>query len=126
MDATGTAKPIDIGADGIGSDGKKVGTVSYVVVPPAEMRITDIVVRTGGILYREAVVPVPVIGDVENGKVCLSIDKDGLQKYPESIEVDYRRPPAVWVPPEGVASPPTGILWPAGAYEPAAAGVRVN
>jgi sporulation protein YlmC with PRC-barrel domain len=126
MDATETAQPIDIGADVIGSDGKKVGTVAYVVVPPAEMRITDIVVRTGAILYREVVVPVPLVRDVQNGKVYLSIDKDELQKYPEYVEVDYRKPPSVWVPPEGVAYPPMGILWPAGAYDPAAAGVRVN
>ena len=53
MDATGTETPIDIGADVIGSDGKKVGTVTYVVVQPAEMRITDIVVSTGAILGRD-------------------------------------------------------------------------
>jgi sporulation protein YlmC with PRC-barrel domain len=95
------------------------------VVPPAEMRITDIVVRTGGILYREVVVPVPLIRDVKNGKVYLSIDKDELKRYPDYIEVDYQQPPTGWVPPEGLAYPPTGILWPADTY-PAAADVRVN
>src|SRR3954465_16032139 len=99
MEAPGTEKPMDIGADVIGSEGKKVGTVAYVVVRPPEMRITDIIVSTGAILGREGVVPVHLIQDVQNGKVYLSIDKEALQRYPDYIEVDYQQPATGWVPP---------------------------
>ena len=126
MEAPGTEKPMDIGADVIGSEGKKVGTVAYVVVRPPEMRITDIVASMGAILGREVVVPVHLIQDVKNGKVYLSIDKDALKRYPDYIEVDYQQPPTGWVPPVGLAYPPTGILWPAGTFYPAAADVRIN
>src|SRR5256714_10043264 len=126
MEAPGTEERMDIGDDVIGSEGKKVGTVAYVVVRPPEMRITDIVASIGAILGREVVVPVHLIQDVKNGKVYLSIDKDALKRYPDYIEVDYQQPPTGWVPPVGLAYPPTGILWPAGTFYPAAADVRIN
>jgi uncharacterized protein YrrD len=100
VDTTRTAKQIDIGADVIGRDGKKLGTVAYVVVQPPEMHITDIVVRTSAVLGREVVVPVNLIQDVENGKVSLTIDKNTLQKYPDYIEIHYQKPPPGWNPPE--------------------------
>ena len=100
--------------------------VAYVVVRPPQIRITDIIVSTGASLGREVVVPVHLIQDVQNGKVYLSIDKDELKRYPDYVEVDYQKPPTRWVPPEGVAYPPTGVLWPAGASYPEAAGVHVN
>lgn len=126
MDATGTAKHIDIGADVIGSDGKKVGTVAYVVVRPAELRLTDIVVSTGVLLGREVVIPAHLIREVEDDRVYLSIDKDELNHYPDYIEIDYEKPPTGWVPPEGLYYPPAGMLWPVGSYYPEAADVHVN
>jgi sporulation protein YlmC with PRC-barrel domain len=124
MDATATAKKIDIGAEVIGSDGKKLGKVSYVVVRPDEKRVAEIVVSTGAILGRDVVVPLSLIDDVRDGKVYLSINKNELDKYPDYIEVDYENPPPEWVPPEGMTY--AGILWPAGAYYPVASSVHVN
>ena len=126
MNAPETTKPINIGADVIGSDGNKFGEVEYVVVRPDDLQITDIVVSTGAVLGREVVVPVQLIRNVENGKVYLSIDKDELKSYPDYIEVDYNKPPTGWVPPVGLDYPASGIRWPVGTYNPDASGLRVN
>jgi uncharacterized protein YrrD len=125
MNAIGTEKRIDIGADVAGSDGNKVGTVAYVVVRPTEMQITDIVVSTGAILGRDIVLPLDVVSAVEDGTVQLSIDKNQVDSYPDYVEVNYQQPPTGWIPPAGTYYPPTGILWPSG-YEPDVASVRIN
>jgi uncharacterized protein YrrD len=116
---------IDIGADVIGSDGNKVGTVDYIVVRPPQMHITDIVVNVGGLTRRRIVVPEETVSAMKDGRVYLSMNRDRLETYPDYVEVDYRQPPTEWVPPPELYYPPTGILWPTRYYlEPAS--VRVN
>lgn len=126
MDTAALEKNIDIGADVVGADGKKLGKVAYVVVKPPEMQLTDIVVDTGLILGREVVVPVGVIRDVEGGKVQLSIGKDELEDYPDYIEVNYQVPPPNWVPPVDFTYPPATVLLPPTATLPELETVRIN
>lgn len=126
MLAIETLKQIEIGADVIDSAWEKVGTVGYVIVRPADMRITDLVVRTGVILGREIVIPVDVIHDVRDGKVYLEITKEEVKEYPDYIEVNYEGPPSGWTPPVDLAYPPSGILWPAGSYYSEPVDIRVN
>lgn len=126
MNIAGVEKVVDIGADVVGSDGKKLGKVTYVVAKPPAMHITDLVVNTGAILGRDIVVPVSAIRDVENGKVYLSIDKDELKSYPDYIEINYQAPPPGWVPPPDYYYPPAAVLLPATASFPELETVRVN
>lgn len=116
---------IDIGADVIGSNEKKVGTVDYIVVLPPRMHITDLVVNTGGLERRTIVVPVEKVSTVKDDRVYLSINRDELETYPDFVEVEYRQPPSEWVPPPELYYPPTGLLWPTRYYLESAT-VRVN
>ncbi|HEX6508618.1 MAG TPA: PRC-barrel domain-containing protein [Chloroflexota bacterium] len=126
METAGIVKDIDIGADVIGSDGKKLGTVEYVVVQPPRMHVTDIVVRTGGLLTRDVVIPASAVEDVEDGTVYLSIHKDDLKSYPDFVEVHYEKPPPSWVPPTDFYYPPAAVLLPPTAGVPEFEEVRVN
>jgi sporulation protein YlmC with PRC-barrel domain len=126
MDVAGVLKDIKIGADVYGSDGKKLGTVSHVIVQPPRMHVTDIVVTTGDLLERDVVVPVDRVEDVDAGGVYLSIHKDDLKNYPDYVEVEFRRPPPGWRPPRGFLYPVAAVLLPAAASLTGAAKVRVN
>lgn len=119
-------KDIDIGADVYGVDGKRLGKVSYVVVRPPDMRVTDIVVSTGTVSGRDVVVPADRILDVEDGDVFLSIDKEELKSYADYIEVEYQKPPPWWVPPPDFYYPPAAVLLPPTASIPELVNVRVN
>jgi uncharacterized protein YrrD len=112
----GAGVRIDIGADVIGKDGEKLGSVAYVVVQPPEMHVRDIVVGTGAVLGRDVVVPVSNVSRIDAGKVYLSIDKGGLSKLPDYVEVDYTQPPEQWIPPPGFLYGAPSVLWPGGAY----------
>jgi sporulation protein YlmC with PRC-barrel domain len=117
---------IDISADVIGRDGKKLGTVALVVVQPPKMHLTDIVVSTGAIERHEVVVPANLVRGVENGEVHLSIDKDELRSYPDYLEVHYQMPPPGWAPPADFYYPPAAVLLPATASIPELVDERVN
>ncbi|MBV9281180.1 MAG: PRC-barrel domain-containing protein, partial [Chloroflexi bacterium] len=69
----GDEERIEIGADVVGADGEKLGSVAYVVVHPPDMRLADIVVSTGAILGRDVVVPIGTVERIADGKVYLSI-----------------------------------------------------
>ena len=126
MNRINVERDIDIGADVYGVDGKKLGTVQYVIVRPPEMRVTDIVVSTGALLGRDVVVPVDRILDVTDGDVVLSIGKDELKAYPDYVEVNYEKPPPGWVPPTNFYFPPAAVLLPPTAAVPELVDVRVN
>jgi sporulation protein YlmC with PRC-barrel domain len=113
------------GGDVLGADGEKIGTVAYVVVHPPEMHVTDYVVSTG-FLGRDIIVPVDRVKKVEGGKVATDLDKDALQKLPDYVEVHYEVPPADWAPAGSLIYPSQSVLWPAGAYYPDPASVKVN
>lgn len=113
------------GADVFGAGGEKIGTVAYVVVHPPEMHVTDYVVSTG-FLGRDVVVPSDHVDRVAGGKLYLSLDKDELQRLRDYVEVHYETPPEGWAPAGSLIYPAQGVLWPAGAYYPDPASVKVN
>lgn len=117
---------IDIGADVIGRDGNKIGTVAYVVVQPPQMHVADFVVSTGAIIGRDVVVPMDSVERVADGKVYLSIDKEALGELKDYVEVHYDAPPEGWVPLGGFGYPTGATLWPAGTYYPQMSSVTVN
>ncbi len=118
MNTNQTGERIDTGDDVTGSDGNKLGSVSYLVVRPPEMTVTDIVVSTGAVLGRDVVVPMDKVEGVTNKQVNLSIDKDQLAKLPDYVDVRYQVPPSSWIPPAGFYYPPTSVLWPGDYYNP--------
>jgi sporulation protein YlmC with PRC-barrel domain len=113
------------GADVLGANGEKVGTVAYVVVHPPEMHVTDYVVSTG-FLGRDVVVPVDRVQRIAGGKLQTALAKDELQRLPDYVEVHYETPPEGWAPTGSLIYPAQGVLWPAGAYYPEPASVKVN
>lgn len=118
---------IDPGADVIGANGEKVGTLSFVVVHPQEMHITNVVVDTGAFLGRDILVGADKIERVEDGKVYLSLDRQGLEACKDYIDVDFAPPPASWAPASTFSAYPTGMmLWPTGMAYPEATDVTVN
>jgi sporulation protein YlmC with PRC-barrel domain len=120
-------EPINPGADVIGSDGEKVGSVAYVVVNPSSMHIEDIVVSTGAILGRDVVVSTDKIERIADNGIYLTLDKGGLEACKDYIDVEYQAPPAEWAPAGGFSAYPTGMtLFPAGMYFPEASDVTVN
>jgi uncharacterized protein YrrD len=117
---------VDAGADVIGSDGEKIGTVTYVVARPPALDITDIVVGTGALLGRDIVVPTDQVDRIEDGRVYLRLDRSGLERLPDYVDVKYETPPTGWIPPDGFYYPSAAVLWPAGAYYPQPSSVTVN
>jgi sporulation protein YlmC with PRC-barrel domain len=113
------------GADVLGANGDKIGTVAYVVVHPPEMHVTDYVVSTG-FLGRDIVVPVDRVKKVAGGKVSTDLDKEGLDRLSDYVEVHYDTPPEGWAPSGSLIYPSQSVLWPAGAYYPDPASIKVN
>lgn len=113
------------GADVLGAGGEKIGSVAYVVVHPPEMHVTDYVVSTG-FLGRDVVVPTDRVSSIAGGKVSTGLTKDELQQLPDYVEVHYETPPEGWAPTTSLIYPAQGVLWPAGAYYPDPASIKVN
>jgi len=113
------------GADVLGADGEKIGTVAYVVVHPPEMHVTDYVVSTG-FLGRDVVVPADRVERISDGKLHISLSKDDLETLADYVEVHYETPPEGWAPSGSLIYPAQGVLWPAGAYYPDPASIKVN
>jgi uncharacterized protein YrrD len=123
---TNADERINIGEDVIGSDGEKVGTVTYVVIRPPALHVTDFVVSTGGFVGRDVVLPVDQVDHIGEGKVYLRLDKDGLQKQQDYVEIRYQQPPEAWAPSGGFFYPAQSVLWPAGEFYPQPSSVTVN
>lgn len=115
------------GADVVGADGDKVGTVEYVVVNPDTMGVTDVVVSTGTFLGRDIVVGIDNLDRIADDKVYLRLDKKGLEACKDYVNVEFTAPPTDWAPTGGLSAYPSGImLWPGGMYYPEASDVTVN
>ena len=126
MDTRNPAQRIEIGADVIGRDGNKLGSVAYVVVQPPQLHLTDIVVATGTLLGRDIVVPVDAVERIADGKVYLSVDQRELSAFEDYVDIQYKQPPEDWIPVSGFIYPTQGTLWPADLYYPQVSEVRVN
>jgi uncharacterized protein YrrD len=72
----------------LGLNGERVGLLERVVVNPGNNVLTDIVVRTGGLLKQEEkVVPVGLVADANYGQVMLSKEAGELDAFP-AFEVE--------------------------------------
>jgi uncharacterized protein YrrD len=68
-------------------DGKKIGTLERVVVNPDVNAVTDLVVRTGGMLnHAEKIVPMELIVGTADDKVLLHEDAGDLETFPSFEE----------------------------------------
>jgi uncharacterized protein YrrD len=126
MGSSEAEKRVDIGADVMGSDGEKIGTVAYVVVHPNDMHVAEVVVSTGAVLGRDVVIPVDVIDRVADGGVYLSVAKGQLGRYPDYVAVDFKQPPTSMVPAPFPYYPVESTLWPAELSSPEVSSVTVN
>jgi hypothetical protein len=126
MDKGNSTERIEIGAEVVGRDGNKLGSVAYVVVHPPELHLTDIVVATGHILGRDVVVPIDAVDRIAEGKVYLSVDQREFSAFDDYIDIKYKQPPEDWIPVSGFAYPTPGTLWPTDLYYPQVSEVRVN
>ncbi|GAC1405528.1 MAG: hypothetical protein NVSMB52_19320 [Chloroflexota bacterium] len=128
MSSEGTLEDarVDIGADVVGSDGTKIGTVSYVVVRPPQLHVTDYVVTTGEFLGRDIVVPVDSVERIADGQLHLRVDKHALGELKDYIEIHYTRPPESWAPLGGFTYSTESTLLPSSTFYPEDAEVRVN
>ena len=67
----------------LAEDGRKVGTLERVVVNPDVNAITDLVIRTGGLLNQtEKIVPMELVIETAYDKVLLHEDAGDLQTFP--------------------------------------------
>lgn len=117
---------IEIGADVMGTDGEKLGSIAYVVVRPPEMHVTDVVVSTGALLGRDVVVPVDAVDRVSDGKIYLSLDKEGLERCEDYVEVKFEQPPETWIQSTGIYYPASATLWPVGMNYPQPSSIEVH
>jgi len=67
----------------LAEDGKKIGTLERVVLNPDINAVTDLVIRTGGLLNKEEkIVPMELVIETANDKVLLHGDAGDLQSFP--------------------------------------------
>ena len=70
-------------------EGNQVGRIDRVVLKPATMEITHVVVRKGFLLPEDKVVPMSMIGTTTEDSVTLRSDADDLDSLPDYRETDY-------------------------------------
>jgi uncharacterized protein YrrD len=77
------AIPLKEGADVIGSNGEKVGSVARVLTDPVSNRITHFVISRGWLFTEEKLVPVNWVSDVAENEVRLAVGAEVLERVPE-------------------------------------------
>jgi uncharacterized protein YrrD len=93
---------INIGADVIGADGK-LGEVHRVIADAGHNRITDLVVKRGGLFGgEERVVPLGHMTRVAGGQVFVDLDTRGFEALDTFAEDRYRAAGEDWPVPERI------------------------
>ena len=77
------------GAKVLTTDGDQVGTIDRVVLKPATMEVTHVVVRKGFFFTEDKVVPVSMIGPTTEESLTLRPDAGDLDELPDYRETDY-------------------------------------
>jgi sporulation protein YlmC with PRC-barrel domain len=77
------------GAKVFTSDGQEVGEIDRVVINPASKEVTHVVIRMGFLITTDKVVPISLIGPVDDGHVTLRGDKAELEALPDFEERHY-------------------------------------
>ncbi len=93
------------GADVYTTDDSKVGVVSHVVLKPATMEVTHLIVRKGFLFTEAKVVPENLAAQTTADRINLRVAEDELDDFPEYRESQYL--PAE----EGDATSTTSLFW---------------
>src|SRR5439155_5251509 len=103
-------------------DGDELGRVQRAVVDPRSNEITHFVVRTGGLLGREVLVPADEVERArpDGDAVRLALGRAEVERLPGYVPAEYVTPPVGWVIPGAYAfGAYGGFVWPI-AYAPPA------
>ncbi len=100
-------------------DDKEVGRIDRVVIDPATLEVTHLVIRKGLLLTEDKVVPIKLVEQAAEDRVVLKSSEDGLN-LPNFEEAHYlsadainepgAAEPAGYIPPL-LAYPPAGTAW---------------
>lgn len=77
------------GAKVLTSDGDQVGTIDRVVLKPATMEVTHVIVRKGFFFTEDKVVPMSMIGPTTEDSLTLRPDASDLDQLPDYRETEY-------------------------------------
>jgi uncharacterized protein YrrD len=112
------------GARVFSADGKRIGTLSRVVLEPCTKQVTSLVVEKGFMFAHDKVIPMSLVGPTTEDRVSLRVDAADLEELPDFEELDHV--PAETEPqdPLGAAHwarplywyPPIGSWWTASGY----------
>jgi uncharacterized protein YrrD len=76
------------------------GKLIKVVVDPADLRVTDLIVESGFVLRHARVFPILKVEFADEKNIYLSVNSIDLGNYPEYREKEFERPAAGWEHPE--------------------------
>lgn len=104
---------IDIEGQVLDAAGEDIGAVEAVIVEPDSGQVTHVVVRSGALGTRSAVVLIECIESSDGSALRLNIGPDEFDDLPEFAQEVYVQPPVDVPPPAGFL--PGSLFWPAGA-----------
>jgi uncharacterized protein YrrD len=76
------------------------GKLVRVVVDPADLRVTDLIVEAGHLLKHARVFPVVKVEHTDANNIYMSINSLEVGNYPEYMEKEFERPAAGWEHPQ--------------------------
>src|SRR5438067_273241 len=94
---------IRTGAEVVGRDGK-LGEVARFVVEPRAERVENLVVKAGGLIAHERIVPLGRVVGMHDDAVELDLDHDGLEGMIEYDASAFRGPDTHWTAPPAIDS----------------------
>ncbi len=83
-----------IGCSVTDRDGDRVGKLKHVIVNPDSKEVEEIVLSETGLLGRELVTPIGVVGSAEADEVKLDLDKTQIEGLKDFVQTRYLEPPA--------------------------------
>lgn len=81
-EAAAGGRPLRAGMRVESPDGE-VGSLDLVLLDPATHRATHFVVRAGGLLGRDTIIPVEWVRSIESDRVVLAVGREQLERLPE-------------------------------------------
>jgi nucleotide-binding universal stress UspA family protein/sporulation protein YlmC with PRC-barrel domain len=87
---------VKFGADVRTADGTRIGEVHRVIVQLDQQAIVAVVVLGGGILARDVLVPLDVIGSAGEHEVRLRLRHDRIEQLPDFTYNEFDVPPPMW------------------------------
>jgi uncharacterized protein YrrD len=72
------------------------GRLSKVVVDPADLRVTNLIIEAGLLLKHARVVPIEIVDSAGEEDIYLSVPIAALADFPEYREKEFERPATEW------------------------------